>query len=772
MTNRDASGENGIPSTKNADQTSLNIKFAHSALVEAASNVSMIATDTNGYIQVFNSGAEEMLGYSREEVCRKETPLLFHDADEITAVAQEFGLSLEDKSLFDVFKFAAKSPNFGYRHWRYIRKDKQEIRVVLKLSEVRNDHNEIIGYLGVAVDVTDDLNTQKKLELQESRLRALFEFSPVGIALNDFETGQFLDGNEKLIEPSGYTAEEFKKLSYYDLTPEEYFESEKQMLEALRQTGRYGPFEKEYIRKDGTRYPVLLNGILVTDSSGNQLIWSIVEDISERKHVEEMKTQFISTVSHELRTPLTSIAGALSLIKSGKFGELGEKNSKMIEIAASNSKRLTALINDLLDFEKLASGNTHFNLKEHNLSELLKSSIKNNSTYASEKNIRISLCLESVQESCAVNVDEERFQQVMNNLLSNALKFSPEEQVVEVEAVEHPSHVRVLVKDHGVGIDEEFKGRIFQRFQQAATKDKNATTGTGLGLAITKELLEAMHGKISFVSVKGQGSCFYFDLPLKSGSDLIINHELQKVGTDFALVIEDDLEACEVISEIYIRHGFDVITAHSIAEARTKIDELSFSVISLDLILPDGEGLNFLHEIRASRRNSQAKVIILSGKSVDTEQINQLKSTQLDWLIKPIEPEQLSGAIRQLIDLTEKKRILHVEDDTDLSVVVETILEGSFEYRNAITLKDARILLRNHRFDLILLDLALPDGCGADLIPYIESTQGGIPIVVLSGQNVNETIRKRLADVLIKTDLLSIELDEKLRRVLGFQGVK
>ncbi len=354
----------------------------------------------------------------------------------------------------------------------------------------------------------------RALQQNENRLRSLFELSPLGIALNSFETGNFIDANPALQKLTGYTMTELYRMDYWKLTPEDYREQEQEQLRLLSETGQYGPYEKEYIHKDGSRKAILLNGMLVSDNTGRKLIWSMIEDISERKRIERMKSEFIATVSHELRTPLTAISGALGLLAGGVAGELSDDVQDMVNIAHNNSLRLGFLINDLLDMEKLVAGKMTFRIAAHSLDSLLQQACMSNQPYADSFQVRLQL--DDVPDNQCIQTDPDRFAQIMANLLSNASKFSPAGSSVHISAQHHDEYIRISVRDAGPGIPAEFRDRIFQKFSQADSSDTRRKGGTGLGLAITRELVERMGGRVGFDSEEGHGATFWFDCPLTS----------------------------------------------------------------------------------------------------------------------------------------------------------------------------------------------------------------------------------------------------------------
>lgn len=265
-------------------------------------------------------------------------------------------------------------------------------------------------------------------------------------------------------------------------------------------------------RKDGTTLPIEV-GVSEVRLEDKVFFTAMVHDLTDRRRVEKLQNEFISTVSHELRTPLTSIRGSLALLSGGILGELNEENRNLVRLASSNAERLTLLINDILDIEKLESGYLQVNVQPMDLSPLVSKAVEDAIGYARQCGVQLALC-DHLGAYSVTMVDPDRFQQVMANLLSNAIKYSPQGGTVEVTVKASLQRVWIGVTDHGPGIPPEFCAQVFRKFARADTSDSRRLGGTGLGLSIAKAIVERMGGEIGFDTTEGGGSTFYFTLPV------------------------------------------------------------------------------------------------------------------------------------------------------------------------------------------------------------------------------------------------------------------
>ncbi len=271
-----------------------------------------------------------------------------------------------------------------------------------------------------------------------------------------------------------------------------------------------GSRELSGLRKDGTEFPVEI-GINPIQTGEELLVLSVVVDISERKRIERLKDEFVSTVSHELRTPLTSISGSLGLLVGGGAGKLPETAERLLTIAQANSQRLVRLLNDILDIEKIESGKLAFDLEKIAIRPLIAQAIESIRGFAEGYGVRVRL--EAGSDSADVRADSYRLLQVITNLLSNAIKFSPRGQKVTVAIQGDPDTVRISVRDYGPGIPQDFKPRVFEKFAQADTSDARHKGGTGLGLSIVREIVTRMGGQVDFEDAPGGGTIFRVTLP-------------------------------------------------------------------------------------------------------------------------------------------------------------------------------------------------------------------------------------------------------------------
>ncbi len=386
----------------------------------------------------------------------------------------------------------------------------------------------------------------------EEKFRVLFEDSPVGMAMVDHATGEFLEVNRSVLQSTGYTREEFLQLSFWQITPQQYAEQEIAQIKELNRVGQFGPNEKEYIRKDGTRYPIKISGSIMTNVDGRKVVWGIIEDITERKraeaelskyrnHLENLveersealsvakdaadaasraKTVFLRTISHELRTPLTGIFGMIGLVQhkvadptlSGYLGQ-----------AMVSAERLQVLVDDLLEISGMESSQLVLEKLVFTL-EPVRSHMQNHlEQNAVKKGLSASVDISPELSSLRLRGDQQRLMMVLLQLANNAVKFTDNGSVALSASVieNNPSDVllRFEITDTGIGISAEHESRIFALFEQLDSSPSRKHGGTGLGLSLCQRLVEMLGGSIGVSSELQVGSSFWFTARFERAGD-------------------------------------------------------------------------------------------------------------------------------------------------------------------------------------------------------------------------------------------------------------
>lgn len=579
------------------------------------------------------------------------------------------------------------------------------------------------------------------------------EINPAAEAIFGYKEAEVAGKNIKMLMPEPYHSEHDSYLTNYLQTGEE----------KIIGSGR----EVEGLRKDGSIFPLDLAVSSLT-LGGEQMFSGIVRDITERRYVDKMKNEFISTVSHELRTPLTSIRGSLGLISGGAVGEMPEAATEMLNIANSNTERLLLLINDILDIQKIESGQLAFRFRNIPLISFLEKAIKENAAYGLEHGVEFVFSKKMLDAN--IFADEDRMMQVMANLLSNAAKFSPEGEKVVISAARHHNNcVRISVTDHGSGIPEDFQPQLFDKFTQSDSSDSRQKGGTGLGLSITKLIAEKHGGQIDFISRVGVGSTFFVELPELTSELMAANHVPEPLPHSHlacVLIIEDDPDIAILLKRMLVEGGFNSDIARDAEEAHQRLKEKpgQYKAITLDLMLPGEDGISFLNRLRQEAATQDIPVVVVSVTADEAKRdVNGGAIGVIDWLQKPIDSPRLIRAIKQAAGDNKLPRVLHVEDEADVHKVVGAMLSEYCEMTWTTTLSASREVLEQETFDLVLLDIGLPDGSGLDLLEVIERRLHPPRVVIFSAQDVSREYADKVSAVLIKSKTSNLELAEIIR---------
>ncbi|MDB6129476.1 MAG: Aerobic respiration control sensor protein ArcB, partial [Verrucomicrobiales bacterium] len=635
---------------KEAENALLRAGALQNAIFNSA-NFSSIATDAKGVIQIFNVGAERMLGYTAADVMNKITPAEISDSQEVIARAKTLSTELGTQITpgFEALVFKASRGIEDIYELTYIRKDGSRFPAVVSVTALRDAHSVIIGYLLIGTDNTARKQVeaeQKKLDQrlrdQQFYTRSLIE-SNIDALMTTDPHGIITDVNKQMEALTGCTRDELIGAPFknYFTDPERAEAGIKRVLNE----GKVTNYELTARTRDGKETVVSYNATTFYDRDRSlQGVFAAARDVTERKGLDRVlhekneelqsakvvaekanrsKSDFLSSMSHELRSPLNAILGFAQVMETDSPApSRGQKES--IGQILQAGWHLLKLINEILDLAKIESGKLSLSLESVALAEVLADCHGMIDGQAQKKGIRMTF--PKFPEACYVHADRTRLKQILINFLSNAIKYNREQGTVEVTySASNAGRIRVSIKDSGAGLHTEQLAQLFQPFNRLG-QEASGEEGTGIGLVVAKQLIELMGGSIGVESTVAVGSVFWFELKeaaepfaVKSGETMAPDVLLAAGGakTRLLLYVEDNPANLKLVEQLIARRpDIKLLSAVTgglgIELARTKMPE----VILMDINLPDISGIEVLKVLRSDPNTSHIPVIALSANAM------------------------------------------------------------------------------------------------------------------------------------------------------------
>jgi PAS domain S-box-containing protein len=782
---------------KQAEEALLKVGALQRAIFNSA-NFSSIATDAKGVIQIFNVGAERMLGYTAAEVMNKITPADMSDPQEViaraTALSLEFATPIAPG--FEALVFKASRTIEDIYELTYVRKDGSRFPAVVSVTALRDAPGAIIGYLLIGTDNTARKQVEEERRKLDQRLRdqqfytrSLIE-SNIDALMTTDPRGIITDVNKQTEALTGCTRDELIGAPFKN-----YFTDSERAEAGISRVlldGKITNYELTARAWDGKLTVVSYNATTFHDRDRNlQGVFAAARDVTELKHFEQtlqqknvelqnasrMKSEFLANMSHELRTPLNAIIGFSEVLRDGLMGEMTEQQRAFIGDIFSSGTHLLSLINDILDLSKVEAGKMVLDLEPVPVDSLFVNSLSIIREKAATRHIR--LAMEADEELGSIQADVRKVKQIVYNLLSNAVKFTGEGGQVILRVSHVPStdvgklsgqwtgrsfpvvdtgfdeFLKISVTDSGIGIAPEGLEHLFKPFSQIDSGLARKFEGTGLGLAMVKLLAELHGGVVAVESAVAKGSRFTVWLPLRPPDEEIkavvrqpsaASSRAPAVRT--ALVVEDDHASAELIRAQLEAEGFEVLLAAS-AEAGLAIAvQHPLALITLDILLPDMDGWEFLACIRQVRSLMHTPVVIVSSDA-DRESCFSLGAAAM--MQKPISRQELYETLLSLglFPLAPGKslKVLVVDDDPRAVELIAVRIQGfASTVLRAYGGMDAIASARRDVPDLIVLDLMMPDVNGFDVVQALNdnSATSRIPILVVTAKQITSGDRKKL----------------------------
>ena len=668
----------------------LKAEALQSAIFNSA-NFSSIATDAKGVIQIFNVGAERMLGYTAAEVMNKVTPADISDPQEVIARAKELSAEIGTPITpgFEALVFKASRGIEDIYELTYIRKDGSRFPAVVSVTALRDAQDAIIGYLLIGTDNT----ARKQVEAEQKQLaqrlrdhqfytRSLFE-SNIDALITTDPSGIITDVNKQMEALTGCTRDELIGAPFksYFTDPDLAEASIKLVLSEKKVTN----YELTARARDGKETVVSYNATTLYDRNRKlQGVFAAARDVTERNLLDKVlqeknvelktarsvaekanlaKSAFLSSMSHELRSPLNAILGFAQLMESDSPPPTPAQKEGIAQILRAGW-HLLKLIDEILDLAKVEAKQVPLSWEPVSLTEVMLECQGMIEPQAQQRGIHMTYPQSGIPYY--VLADRTRVKQVLINLLSNAIKYNREQGTVEVKCTETPpKRVRVSVKDTGAGLNPEHLGQLFQAFNRLG-QEAGGEEGTGIGLVVAKQLVELMGGVIGAESTVGVGSVFWFELNSVAEPHLSLEEDEGAVSPRphvplgerlrTLLYVEDNPANLKLVEQIIARHpDIRLLTAvngkSGIEIARASRPE----VILMDINLPDISGYEALKILRSDPATTHIPIIAISANAMPQDIERSLKAGFLRYLTKPIKVSEFMEAVDVALKFAGKK---------------------------------------------------------------------------------------------------------------------